>query len=41
MITVKRCKRKIKNTEKNHKEAMLDQIFIACSPATVQEKGAY
>jgi hypothetical protein len=25
---------------KNHKEAMLDQIFIACSPATVQEKGA-
>jgi hypothetical protein len=41
MIKVKGCKIKIKiKTKKIHKEAILDWILIACSPATVPEKGA-
>jgi hypothetical protein len=32
----KKIKRKIKNTKKG----ILDQILIACSPATAPEKGA-
>jgi hypothetical protein len=42
MIKVKRRKRKSKEKiGKNiHKEAILDWIFIACSPTTAPEKGA-
>jgi hypothetical protein len=41
MIKVKRCKRKSKEKLKNiHKEAILDWILIACSPAMAPEKGA-
>jgi hypothetical protein len=40
MIKVKICKRKSKAKLKNiHKEAILDWILIACSPATTPEKG--
>jgi hypothetical protein len=41
MIKIKGCKRKSKEKLKYiHKDAILDWILIACSPATASEKGA-